>query len=123
MGVVEVIRLSLKLRAIYLEQAITTNVMNNKIFKLPVLPLCRLCQSADKTIDHIISSCSYIAQSQYNKRHDLVASYIHWNLARLTELYSPIESSHLNFQELSQAHVSTTVHEHRILSDRKFPTT
>jgi len=31
----------------------------------------------------ISSSCSYIAQTQYKKRHDLVASYIHWNLAKL----------------------------------------
>ena len=69
------------------EQAITTNVMNKKIFKLSVSPLCRLCHSADETIDHLISSCSYIAQTQYKKRHDLVASYVHWNLAKIAGFY------------------------------------
>ena len=69
------------------EQTITTNVMSNKIFKLPVSSLCRLCHSADKTIDHLVSSCSYIAQSQYKKRHDLVVSYIHWNLTKLAGFY------------------------------------
>ena len=64
------------------EQPITTNVMS-KIFKLSVSPLCRLCCSADETIDHLVSGCSYIAQTQYKKRHDLVASNIHWNLAKL----------------------------------------
>ena len=61
--------------------------MSNKIFKLSVSPLCRLCHSADETIDYLISSCSYIAQKQYKKRHDLVALYIHWNLAKLAGFY------------------------------------
>ena len=38
-------------------------------------------------IDHLISSCSYIAQTQYKKRHDLVASYIHWNLTKIAGFY------------------------------------
>ena len=46
-----------------------------------------MCHAADETIDHLISSCSYIAQTQYKKRHDLVASYIHWNFAELAGFY------------------------------------
>ena len=43
--------------------------------------MCRLCNAADETVDHLISSCLYIAQSQYKKRHDIVAFYIHWMLS------------------------------------------
>ena len=51
------------------EQALSTNVMRSKNFNLPVSSLCRLCGSADETMDHLISSCHYIAQSQYKKYH------------------------------------------------------
>jgi len=59
------------------EQAVTTNIMKRRIFHLDVSPLCRLCGAADETINHLINSCSYIAQTAYKKRHDLVAKFIH----------------------------------------------
>ena len=43
--------------------------------------MCRLCSAADETVDHLISSCLYIAQSQYKKCHNIVAFYIHWMLS------------------------------------------
>jgi len=51
--------------------------VKSQIFHLPVFSLCCLCHSTDETIDHLISSCSFLVQSQYKKRHDVVASYIH----------------------------------------------
>ena len=60
----------LKLRVILFaaqEQAITINVMSNEIFKFSLPPFCRLCCSADKTIDHLICSGLYIAQTQYKR--------------------------------------------------------
>ena len=65
------------------EQALTTNVMRAKIFHLDHSSLCRLCNSADETVDHLISSFSYIAQTEYKKHHDQVARFIHWKLAEL----------------------------------------
>ena len=35
------------------------------------------------TVDHLIILCSYIAQTEYKKRHDKVAHFIHWKLAEL----------------------------------------
>jgi len=64
------------------EQASTTNIIKINIFHLDVSPLCRLCCPADGTINHLISSCSYIAQTAYKKRHDEVARFIHWKLAQ-----------------------------------------
>jgi hypothetical protein len=34
-----------------------------------------------ETIEHIISSCTILAQSEYKKRHDIFAKIIHMNLA------------------------------------------
>ena len=56
--------------------------MKRKIFHLDTSPLCRLCGSTDETINHLISSCSFIAQTAYIKRHDQVAKFIHWKLAQ-----------------------------------------
>ena len=64
------------------EQALSSNVMRSKIFNLPVSSLCRLCGATDETVDPLISSCHYVAQSQYKKRHNTVASYIHWMLSQ-----------------------------------------
>jgi len=63
------------------EQALTTNIMKSQILHLPVSSLCHLCHSADESIDHLISSCTFLVQSHYKKRHDVVASYIHWKLS------------------------------------------
>ena len=43
---------------------------------------CRLWKVKEETIDHLVSSCSKIAQSDYKERHDRVASVLHWNLCR-----------------------------------------
>jgi hypothetical protein len=34
-----------------------------------------------ETIEHIIPSCTVLAQSEYKKRHDIFAKIIHMNLA------------------------------------------
>ena len=64
------------------EQALTTNIIKNRIHHLSVSPLSRLCHSCDETVDHLISGCSHLAQSQYKARHDQVASLVHWHLRK-----------------------------------------
>jgi hypothetical protein len=63
--------------------------LKNQIFilRLRVLYLqsiidkCRICGTEGETIEHIISSCTVLAQSEYKKRHDIFAKIIHMNLA------------------------------------------
>ncbi|XP_062829348.1 zinc finger protein with KRAB and SCAN domains 5 isoform X3 [Anolis carolinensis] len=62
------------------EQAIRTNAIKAKIEKSADDPKCRLCKEADETIDHILSCCKKIAQTDYKQRHNYVAQMIHWNL-------------------------------------------
>jgi hypothetical protein len=51
----------------------TRNIMN--------FDKCRICGTEGETIEHIISSCTVLAQSEYKKRHDILAKIIHMNLA------------------------------------------
>jgi hypothetical protein len=45
------------------------------------LDKCRVCVTEGETIEHIISSCAVLAQSEYKKRHHIFAKIIHMNLA------------------------------------------
>ena len=44
--------------------------------------MCRLCGSKEETVDHLASSCSKIAQTDYKARHDKVAANLHWSLCK-----------------------------------------
>ena len=61
------------------DQALSTRAMQH-IHSVAVSPLCRLCGSCNETIEHIVSGCSFLAASQYLRRHNNVAKYIHWSL-------------------------------------------
>ena len=64
------------------DQAIRTNAIKAKIDKTSSDSKCRLCKVKEETIDHLVSSCSKIAQTDYKERHNKVASMLHWNLCR-----------------------------------------
>jgi hypothetical protein len=42
---------------------------------------CRICGIERETIEHIMPSCTVLAQSEHKKRHDIFAKIIHMNLA------------------------------------------
>ena len=56
---------------------ITTNCIKVNIFHQPGSALCRLCGCHVESVDHILSSCSTIAQTQYKSKHDNVARLIY----------------------------------------------
>ena len=49
-----------------------------RIDKMPQNNKFRLCGDWDKTINHMISECSKLAQKEYQSRHDWVGKMIHW---------------------------------------------
>jgi hypothetical protein len=67
--------------------AIQDRVINTRNYKKHICGLqsiidkCRICGTEGETIEHIISSCTVLAQSEYKKRHDIFAKIIHINLA------------------------------------------
>jgi hypothetical protein len=67
--------------------AIQDRVINRRNYKKHICGLqsiidkCRICGTEGETIEHIISSSTVLAQSEYKKRHDIFAKIIHMNLA------------------------------------------
>jgi hypothetical protein len=67
--------------------AIQDRVINTRNYKkhickhISIIDKCRICGTEGETIEHIISSCTVLAQSEYKKRHDIFAKIIHMNLA------------------------------------------
>ena len=64
------------------DQALRTNSIKVKIDKQAGSPMCRLCGAKEETVDHLVSSCSKIAQTDYKSRHDKVAANLHWSLCK-----------------------------------------
>ena len=62
--------------------AIRTNHIKAKIDKTQQNSKCRLCGDGDKTINHIISKSSKLAQKEYKVRHDWVGKVIHWEMCK-----------------------------------------
>ena len=62
------------------DQALSTNAIKANIYKLKISPMCRLCGTKEETVDHLVSCCSTIAQTDYKGRHDRVAAMLHWSL-------------------------------------------
>jgi hypothetical protein len=79
--------------------AIQDRVINTRNYKKHICGLqsiidkCRICGTEGETIEHIISSCTVLAQSEYKKRHDIFAKIIHMNLV-VFFLYLKEKSSH-----------------------------
>ena len=63
-------------------QSTRTNLVRANIDKSQKDTLCRLCKKGDKSIDHIVSGCSKLAQREYKRRHDGLGKIIHWKIAR-----------------------------------------
>ena len=69
------------------DQALRTNYIKNKIDKLDVSPMCRMCGERKETISYITAECKKLARNQYkNWKHDKVAQVIDWNLCKKFDL-------------------------------------
>ena len=63
-------------------QSTRTNLVKAKIDKSQGDSLCRVCRKVDKSIDHIVSGFSKLAQKEYKIKHDNLGKIVHWKLAR-----------------------------------------
>ena len=62
------------------DQALPTRNYKVAVMKEQGSKKCRMCGERDETVMHILSECEKLAQGEYKKRHDRVASIIHWEL-------------------------------------------
>ena len=71
------------------DQALRTNAIKNKIDKVNISPLCRLCGERDETVAHVVAECKMLAQKQYKLwRHDQVAIVVHWSMCKEYGFYT-----------------------------------
>jgi hypothetical protein len=64
------------------EQSLRTRKIMHAIDHRNVDPKCRMCWQKDETVEHLVSACSKLAQTEYKARHDKVALIIHWHLCK-----------------------------------------
>ena len=57
-------------------QSISTRVYQTRILKNGADRNCRLCAEKEETVDHIISACHTIFNTEYLQRHDRAATFI-----------------------------------------------
>ena len=65
------------------DQALPTRNYKVTIMKEQGSKKCRMCGERDETVMHILSECEKLAQGEHKKRHDRVASIIHWKLCEI----------------------------------------
>ena len=58
-------------------QSMRTNLGKAKFDKSLGDSLCRVSRNVDESIDHIVSSCSKLAQKEYKRRHDNLGIIVH----------------------------------------------
>ena len=54
----------------------------SKILKDGTDPACRICGQFQETIDHVVAGCPELAKTEYLRRHNRAATYLHWNLCK-----------------------------------------
>ena len=63
------------------DQALCTRNMRKAVYGENVDSTCKVCDSADKTVAHIVVECRKLAHKQYEQvRDDNIAKVIHWKL-------------------------------------------
>ena len=45
-------------------------------------PSCRMCGKTGEIISHTVSECSKLIQTEYKRRHENVATMVHWELCK-----------------------------------------
>ena len=59
------------------DQSLATRLYHHKMNKDGTSPLCRLCKRYDECIEHILPVCLELAKTEYIKRHNNAAAYMH----------------------------------------------
>ena len=64
------------------EQALRRNSVKAKIDKQSVSPKCRLCETKEETVMHLVIGCPKLAQKRYKRRHNNVSRRVHWEFCK-----------------------------------------
>ena len=64
------------------DQSLATRMYQAKILKDGADPRYQVCAYSEETIDHVISGCPTIVNTEYLQRHDRISKFIHWTLCK-----------------------------------------
>ena len=62
------------------DQSLATRLYHHRIIKDGRNSLCRLCNKFHESIDHTVAGCPELAKTEYIKRHNNAAAYMHWKI-------------------------------------------
>ena len=99
------------------EQALSTKYFPKKILKQQIK--CRICHNQVESISHIISGCSILAPTEYAKRHNRVANYIHWKIFKHFEIDTKSKYYKLQPQNVINMRKGTILWDKTIFTDRE----
>jgi hypothetical protein len=103
------------------DQALRTNAIKAKIDKTANDSKCRLCKDKEETVDHLISACSKIAQTDYKERHNKVASMLHWNLCKKYHLPAADKWWEHKIEKVLQNNEAKILWDFKIQTDKHLP--
>lgn len=64
------------------DQSLMTRNYQHNILHQGTDSLCRLCNTKNESIDHILTNCEVLAPTLYLKRHNNAAAYMHWMICK-----------------------------------------
>ena len=64
------------------DQALGTNYRKARIERSRESAKCRMCKEKDETVTHLVSECSKLAQKEYKRRHDKVATAVQLSILK-----------------------------------------
>jgi hypothetical protein len=64
------------------DQAIQTACIASRYYNRPNSDMCRVCGEHPETVMHILAECPGLAPTEYIRRHNEVAKYIHWRILK-----------------------------------------
>ena len=64
------------------DKSLATRLYHHRSIKDGTNSLCRLCNKFVERINHILTGCPELAKTEYIKRHNNTAAYMHWKISR-----------------------------------------
>ena len=102
-------------------QALKTKYIQRVFNGSNISPKCRKCNQKEETLNHIASECPELAQNQYKKRHDTVATAVHWNLCKKYQMHCSNKWYEQQLQPVTENPNAKLLWDFSIRTDRVIP--
>ena len=101
------------------DQSISTRAYQSKILNNGADPNCRLCTQREETVDHRVSECPIIVNTEYLQRYSRLATFLHWILCKNFNLPRTEKWYEHTPQPVTESTEVTILQDFTINTDRK----